>query len=126
VIDLDEFKAINDSFGHSCGDIALQEAAKTLNGSLRPTDTVGRWGGDEFLAIARNVDREILSNLAQRCVALIAQTSIPGSDERRISLTSSVGAAVSRPGETAEELVQRADEQMYLSKAGGRNLATTE
>ena len=51
VIDLDEFKKINDSFGHAGGDRALLEAAKTLLGSLRPTDTVGRWGGDEFLAI---------------------------------------------------------------------------
>jgi diguanylate cyclase (GGDEF)-like protein len=126
VIDLDEFKAINDSFGHSGGDSALQEAAKTLAGSLRPTDTVGRWGGDEFLAIARNVDREVLRSLAQRCVALIAQTSILGSDEQRIPLTSSVGAAISRPGETAEELFQRADELMYRSKTGGRNRATTE
>ena len=120
VIDLDEFKKINDSFGHSGGDRALQEAAKTLTGSLRPTDTVGRWGGDEFLAIARNVDREILSSLAERCVALIAQTSVPSNDERRISLSSSVGAALSRPGETAEELIQRADELMYRSKTGGR------
>ena len=56
LIDLDSFKTINDSFGHSCGDRALQEVAKTLTGSLRPTDIVGRWGGDEFLAIAGNVD----------------------------------------------------------------------
>lgn len=126
VIDLDEFKAINDSIGHSGGDRALQEAAKTLTGSLRPTDTVGRWGGDEFLAIARNVDREILSSLARRCVALIAQTSIPGNDERRISLSSSIGAAISRPGETTDELFQRADALMYRSKTGGRSRATME
>jgi PAS domain S-box-containing protein len=60
VIDIDEFKRINDSLGHSGGDRALQEAAKTLIGSLRPTDTVGRWGGDEFVAIARNVDGDML------------------------------------------------------------------
>jgi diguanylate cyclase (GGDEF)-like protein/PAS domain S-box-containing protein len=126
VIDLDTFKVINDSFGHSGGDRALQEAARTLTGSLRPSDTVGRWGGDEFLAIARNVDREILSSLAERCVALIAQTSVPLDDERRISLSSSVGAALSRPGETAEELVQRADKLMYQSKTSGRSRATTE
>jgi len=126
VIDVDEFKKINDTFGHSGGDRALQEAARTLTGSLRPTDTVGRWGGDEFLAIARNVDREMLGKLAERCVALIAQTSVLGSDERRIPLSSSVGAALSRPGETAEELIQRADVLMYQSKNGGRGRATTE
>jgi len=126
VIDIDEFKKINDSLGHSGGDRALQEAARTLTGSLRPTDTVGRWGGDEFLAIARNVDRETLRKLAERCVALIGQTSIPGSENQRVSLSSSVGAALSRPAESAEELIQRADELMYRSKNGGRGRATTE
>ncbi len=126
VIDIDEFKRINDTLGHSGGDRALQEAARTLTGSLRPTDTVGRWGGDEFLAITRNVDREMLGKLAERCVALIAQTAVLGSDERRISLSTSVGAALSRPGEAAEELIQRADELMYQSKNNGRNRATTE
>jgi diguanylate cyclase (GGDEF)-like protein/PAS domain S-box-containing protein len=126
VIDIDEFKKINDSLGHSGGDRALQEAARTLTGSLRPTDIVGRWGGDEFLAVARNVDRETLSKLAQRCVALIGQTAIFGHEEQRISLSSSVGAALSRPGEGAEELIQRADELMYQSKNGGRGRATSE
>jgi diguanylate cyclase (GGDEF)-like protein/PAS domain S-box-containing protein len=126
VIDIDEFKKINDTFGHSGGDRALQEAAKTLEGSLRPTDIVGRWGGDEFLAIARNVDHEMLGRLAERCVALIAQTSVLGNAEKRISLSSSVGAALSRPGETAEEFIHRADELMYRSKNGGRGRATTE
>ncbi|MGO9776808.1 MAG: diguanylate cyclase domain-containing protein [Terracidiphilus sp.] len=126
VIDLDMFKGINDSYGHSCGDRALQEVGNILAGSLRPTDTIGRWGGDEFLAIARNVDREVLSSLAQRCVAMVAQTSIPSNDERRISLSLSVGAVLSRPGETAEEIVHRADVLMYRSKTGGRSRATTE
>ena len=126
VIDVDMFKEINDSFGHSCGDRALQEVGNTLMGTLRPTDTVGRWGGDEFLAIARNVDREVLSSLAQRCVSMVAQTSIPSNDEKRISLSLSVGAVLSRSGETADELIHRADVLMYRSKAGGRNRATTE
>lgn len=126
VIDIDEFKKINDTLGHAGGDRALQEAARTLTGSLRPTDIVGRWGGDEFLAIARNVDREMLAKLANRCVVLIAQTSVLGSDERRICLSSSVGAALLRPGESAGNLIQRADELMYQSKNGGRGRATTE
>lgn len=126
VIDLDEFKKINDSFGHAGGDRALLEAAKTLLGSLRPTDTVGRWGGDEFLAIARNVNLEILRELTQRCVALIGATTVLSGDGKRIPMTSSVGAALSRSAETAEELVHRADKLMYQSKTGGRGRATTE
>lgn len=126
VIDLDRFKAINDSFGHSLGDHALQEAGKTLTGSLRPSDIVGRWGGDEFLAIARNVDYGILSELADRCVAMVAQTSVPSDDGRHMPLSISVGAALSRSGETAQGLFQRADELMYRSKASGRNRATID
>jgi diguanylate cyclase (GGDEF)-like protein/PAS domain S-box-containing protein len=126
MIDLDKFKTINDTHGHAGGDRVLQEAARTLIGSLRPSDIVGRWGGDEFLAITRNVNLEVLRELAQRCAALIAQTAALSNDGRRIGLTSAVGAALSRPGETAEELVNRADALMYLSKTGGRGRATTE
>jgi diguanylate cyclase (GGDEF)-like protein/PAS domain S-box-containing protein len=126
LIDLDKFKKINDSFGHAGGDRALQETAKTLLGSLRPTDTVGRWGGDEFLAITRNVNLESLRELAQRCVVLIGATAVLTGDGKRIPMTSSVGAALSRPGETAEELVHRADKLMYQSKTSGRGRATIE
>jgi diguanylate cyclase (GGDEF)-like protein/PAS domain S-box-containing protein len=126
VIDIDRFKQINDSFGHAMGDKALQEAANTLTGSLRPTDIVGRWGGDEFLAIARNINPQILRELAERCVVLISETSVLGDDETRFSLSVSVGAALSRPGESAEDLFLRADELLYQSKAGGRGRATTE
>jgi diguanylate cyclase (GGDEF)-like protein/PAS domain S-box-containing protein len=126
LIDLDRFKSINDSFGHSCGDRALLEVARTLAGALRPTDSLGRWGGDEFLAIVRNVDRESLSKLAERRVALAAQTKIPYNGEGRISMSISVGAALVRPGETAEEVIQRADELMYQGKASGRGRARVE
>ncbi len=126
LIDLDELKEINDAFGHSCGDRALRQVAQTLTGSLRPTDTVGRWGGDEFLAIVRNVNAEVLKCLAQRCAAMAAETSIPSNDERRISLSISVGGALADPGDTAERLIQRADKLMYQSKVNGRGRASTE
>jgi diguanylate cyclase (GGDEF)-like protein/PAS domain S-box-containing protein len=125
LIDVDGFKGINDSFGHSCGDRALIEAGRTLTGALRPTDIVGRWGGDEFLAIVSNVDSKILEILAKRCIVLVEQTSIASNDERTIALTISAGAALVRSGETAEALIQRADELMYRSKAEGRDRATT-
>ncbi|MGA2634611.1 MAG: sensor domain-containing diguanylate cyclase [Terracidiphilus sp.] len=126
MFDLDGFKGINDVFGHSCGDRALVEAAKTLTGSLRPTDAVGRWGGDEFLAIVRNVNRDNLKTLAERCAVMVMETSCSSNDEKRISLSISVGAALMQPGETAEGLIQRADKLMYQSKASGRGRATTE
>jgi diguanylate cyclase (GGDEF)-like protein/PAS domain S-box-containing protein len=125
-IDLDGFKAINDNFGHACGDRALQEAGKTLAASLRPTDTVGRWGGDEFLAIVRNVSQESLESLAQRCVVLLHQTSVPLEDGKRIPMSISVGAALVQPGETADNLVERADKLMYQCKAADHGRIATE
>ena len=126
VFDLDTFKNINDSYGHECGDRALREVAKTVVGSLRPTDIVGRWGGDEFVAILRNVDQEILTSLAKRCVLMAARISLPSSDGATIPLSISLGATLAHPGETAAELIHRADELMYQSKMSGRNCATTD
>ena len=126
MVDIDKFKEINDSFGHSNGDRALQEVAHTLRGALRPTDTVGRWGGDEFFAIVRNMDSINLRVLAERCIALVRETSIVSDDGRSIHLSISVGAALSQLGEKATSLIRRADELMYQSKINGRCCATTE
>jgi diguanylate cyclase (GGDEF)-like protein/PAS domain S-box-containing protein len=126
LIDLDRFKRINDSFGHVCGDRALNEVAATLSGAMRPADNLGRWGGDEFLAIVRNIGFEELHGLVDRCVALVTQTSVPWADSARISLSISVGAALSRLGETPEDLIRRADSLMYASKSSGRGRATVE
>ena len=94
--------------------------------SLRPTDVLGRWGGDEFLAIVFNVDATVLAELARRCVMLVARTSILSNDERPIHLSVSVGGVLAQPGETPVELLERADRLMYQSKANGRGRATTE
>jgi diguanylate cyclase (GGDEF)-like protein len=116
--DLDELKTINDSYGHGCGDRALQEVGKTVAGSLRPTDIVGRWGGDELLAILRNVNHEILTSLAKRCVLMAARISLPTRMAKQ-SLSISLGATLAYQGETAEELIHRAD------RMSGRDCATT-
>jgi diguanylate cyclase (GGDEF)-like protein/PAS domain S-box-containing protein len=125
VIDIDWFKAINDRFGHATGDQALQKAAKTLVGALRTTDIFGRWGGDEFLAVVRHVDVEIIKQLAERCCALVAQTSV-ASGNNGATLSISVGGAVARKDDTADTLIKRADELMYQSKAAGRGQAAVD
>lgn len=116
VIDLDQFKGINDSFGHASGDRALLEVAKTLKGTLRPTDIVGRWGGDEFIAVAHHVNEEILTHLAERCGAMVAQTSFPSSDGSPVNVSASIGGTLALPEDTAEKLIKRADELMYQNK----------
>ena len=125
LIDLDSFKAINDSFGHARGDRVLQRAAKAFVGALRPTDAVGRWGGDEFLAIVRNVSIETLNDLAKRCVAMVGQISISGNGSRPTHLSISVGGTLNRPNDTPRSLVRRADGFLYESKTSGRGCATT-
>jgi len=125
-LDLDGFKAINDTFGHSWGDRVLREVAKTLAGCLRQGDVLGRWGGDEFLAIIRNVNRDELQQLSERCVVMIYRTSLPVSEKTTISLSISAGASLVRSGENSHELMVRADELMYRSKTEGRNRTTTD
>jgi diguanylate cyclase (GGDEF)-like protein/PAS domain S-box-containing protein len=125
VIDLDRFKAINDGFGHATGDRALQEVAKTLTGALRATDIVGRWGGDEFIAVVRHVNSETLKGLAERCCVLVAQTTIPRSERSAVSMSVSIGGTLALPDDTVEGLIKRADELMYRSKTSGRARAAT-
>lgn len=121
--DIDDFKKVNDTLGHVCGDHALEEVARTIVAALRPVDIVGRWGGDEFLAIVRNVNPEILRVLADRCTTIVANVAVPGSDDNRAQITVSVGAALARRGDTSAALIHRADRFMYQSKAAGRGRA---
>ena len=115
LIDLDRFKAINDTFGHATGDHALLEVAKTLTGTLRPADVIGRWGGDEFIAVAHHVNDEILTHLKERCAAMVAQTLFT-CDGSLLSLSVSIGSTLALPDDTAESLIKRADELMYRNK----------
>jgi len=123
VIDLDEFKNINDCFGHMFGDRALRVVGEMLSHSLRPSDAVGRWGGDEFVAIVHSVDPGILKRLADRCVRMVNQVAIPFDVGHEIQLSVSIGAALAQPGENAEQILHCADELMYRSKAAGRGCA---
>lgn len=118
VFDLNDFKAINDRFGHAGGDRALKQVARTLSGALRGADVVGRWGGDEFLAIAHGVSEEVLAELAERCVALVKETSYRNDDGGFEGLSTAVGAALVEPRDTVERLVARADRKMYEKKNG--------
>jgi diguanylate cyclase (GGDEF)-like protein/PAS domain S-box-containing protein len=120
LLDVNQFKQINDVYGHGCGDRVLRDAGETLVSSFRPTDVVGRWGGDEFVAVARHVSRKTLDALAKRCAATIANAAIPTGAGKQISLRISIGATLVQPGETRAELIGRADSLMYQSKSCGR------
>ena len=124
-IDIDRFKRINDTYGHVSGDEVLKMVSKTLANSLRPFDILGRWGGEEFIAIITNVDDQMLSSIAERCRFLVEHSGLP--DELgSVKVTVSIGATLSRPGDDMRELIRRVDELMYSCKEFGRNCVTSD
>ena len=119
-IDLDRFKVINDSMGHSVGDLLLQEVAKRLKSSIREKDILFRQGGDEFIVILADVDRKIASKVAERMLkALSNPFSINNYD---IYTSSSIGISLfPEDGKTVEQLIKHADFAMYQAKKNGCN-----
>ncbi|MGR5287905.1 sensor domain-containing diguanylate cyclase [Vibrio maritimus] len=121
IIDVDNFKRINDQYGHVVGDEILMQVAVYIKEQMYPDDMLFRLGGDEFALISRCIDYGTLHHYLTRMCTEIATLSWDAIDSNfRCSL--SVGAAVYR-GETIEQLINRADEQLYISKANGRNRA---
>lgn len=123
LIDVDNFKLVNDSWGHAAGDLVLQAASRTLVHTLRPTDVVGRWGGEEFLVILMNANFSLLERIAERCRMLIARTGVP-MESKHVHITVSIGATLLLGSDSSQSAVSRADELMYRSKSSGRNRVT--
>lgn len=119
-MDLDHFKTINDNHGHDAGDAVLQAVARTILNALRSVDFLGRWGGEEFLAILPNADQSTAPLVAARCCALVRSCSVDWHNHF-IRPTVSVGVAVIQPGDTIQDLVGRADRYLYQAKLSGRD-----
>ena len=122
MIDIDDYKAINDTYGHPVGDAVLQAASDVLRSVVRVFDFCARYGGDEFAVVMPNSDRASTSAAAERIRERIS-TSYEH-DARVVGLrrvTVSVGAATMNPDDKAEEIVQRADDSLYRAKAAGKN-----
>lgn len=119
-VDLDDFKEVNDTFGHDTGDRVLRMVARTLGGNLRSVDAVGRWGGDEFIAVIANTTEEHLLSTAERSRKLVAVSVLEaGSSQIRVAV--SIGGTMARGDDTLLSLVNRADSLMYRAKASGGN-----
>jgi len=97
-IDVDHFKGFNDTFGHEAGDQALQAVARTLTSTARSYDLYGRWGGEEFIGVIRNVDQQGLLAIAERCRTMVEHTLVEIESEQQ-QVTISIGAAVAGPGD---------------------------
>jgi len=122
-IDVDHFKKCNDTYGHDVGDDVLKLIANTFVANARPFDLYGRWGGEEFLGIIRNINNEDLESLGNRLRKLIENSYILH-ENKKLHVTVSIGATVVRKGDSTGSLIKRADTLLYKSKEAGRNCLT--
>ncbi|MFG1604797.1 diguanylate cyclase domain-containing protein [Actinoplanes sp. NPDC049265] len=119
-IDLDGFKEVNDEHGHSAGDIVLKETAARLRDCLRDSDTVARFGGDEFaVMVERLADADDVHVTAGRMVASLGNPIRIGA--RTVAVTASIGVALNRPGDDTEAILRAADLAMYEAKTSGKS-----
>jgi two-component system, cell cycle response regulator len=122
ILDVDHFKAVNDTYGHDVGDQVLREVASRITTSLRGIDLSCRFGGEEFVAAFSGVDTERALQIADRLRRKIGEEPFSVHTERGpLTVTVSIGAATSHGGDTAESLLKRADNALYRAKKDGRN-----
>lgn len=122
-IDVDNFKSFNDTLGHNVGDVVLKMVARTLSRDMRGFDFLGRWGGEEFLAVLPRMLPIRLEETANRLRKLVEVSSADVS-HGKLAVTVSIGATMAKLGETPETLTARADSLMYRSKKDGKNRTT--
>lgn len=120
LIDIDNFKTVNDTYGHAVGDRCLQLVAKTLRTTLRPRDVLSRWGGEEFLAALPAITADSLEAALERMRALVESTWLDV-DGERLQVTISVGAVLAFATQPLETVLGRADALLYRAKEEGRN-----
>ncbi len=116
-VDIDHFKRVNDTCGHATGDQVLVAVATHLRAQLRTADALGRYGGEEFIAILPDTDRDSAARAAERWLAGLPELAVPGLDW---PVTASAGVAQWQPSESAEALLARCDQALYQAKADGR------
>ena len=121
MLDVDRFKGVNDSYGHLAGDSVLREIAERITSSLRNYDTVGRFGGEEFMVVLPGADLEESRVVAEKIWALIRETPFQLNGEP-VVVTASVGVSSLQEGDADyTEIIKRADEALYRAKSAGRD-----
>ncbi len=123
LFDIDRFKTINDGFGHLAGDQVIRHVAEILRSGIRTTDTLFRYGGDEFLLLLPGTGLDGGRVVASKLLSRIRKTACHY-EGRKIRLTSSAGVAGSEETKNVSVLLKKADRRLYLSKRAGRDKAT--
>jgi len=118
MLDIDDFKKINDTYGHDVGDIVIKKVADTIRKATRGSDYFGRWGGEEFIIMSPDSDKEGRCILAEKIVKIIAETEF----EKAGNVTMSVGLTTSAEGDSdLDDIIKRADKGLYKAKELGKN-----
>jgi two-component system cell cycle response regulator len=125
MIDIDDFKNVNDSYGHQAGDKVIQEISRIINSQVRIVDSVARYGGEEFLILLKNTDLEYAILIAERIRSAVEKHEFIMLSGVKFRKTVSIGIAEYMTGETQEELIKKADLSLYKSKFGGKNQVRT-
>ena len=122
MMDLDHFKSVNDQYGHAAGDIVLREVVARMMGCMRSYDSLGRYGGEEFIAILPGCDETCMMNHCERLRAAIVSTTLRVG-EVELGVSASFGATCAIPGSSisADRLLHAADEALYRAKRMGRD-----
>jgi len=125
LFDLDNFKQINDNYGHRTGDLALKKIAQILMERLRKSDFIARYGGEEFVCILPHTNLRVAKEISEQIRSFIENT-IFTFKVNKIRLTISAGVSLFRKSDNASTVFERADAAMYLGKKSGRNMVKTE
>ncbi len=123
-LDIDHFKLFNDNYGHELGDEVICMVGKACSLMIRSSDLFGRFGGEEFVAVLPGTNEQNMYVIADAMRSIVENTGISsGGDQLKVTI--SIGATMVRPDDTAESVMKRADELLYMSKEAGRNQVTT-
>jgi len=121
LIDLDDMKAVNDTYGHLSGDKVLEKAARYLVNNLRKYDSICRYGGDEFLICVSQITLDAAKEIITRLQMGLSSLPIKLDEDVVVNITASVGAAVMATEHSINEIIARADEALYNAKSKGKN-----
>jgi len=121
MIDIDHFKSVNDTFGHDGGDAVLRDISSQLRGMLRASDTLCRYGGEEFALILPHINQDSAAVLLERLRKAVEGMRVVLEDGKQVTVTMSVGLASLQDGMTPGQLLGNADKSLYAAKRAGRN-----